>query len=131
MDKTRFRKVDEYIRAQEPAARRSLRLIRQVARKAAPEAEEVISYNMPAMKFHGILLYYAAHTGHIGLYAMPGAIKAFKEKIEKYVSSKATIQFPLSDPLPVKLISDIVKFRVKENLIKAQSKKLKTARAHK
>ena len=125
MDKTRFQSVDEYIKAQPAVARRGLKLLRQTINQAAPDAIEVISYNMPALKFHGILLYYAAHTNHLGLYAMPGAIIAFREKIAKYVSSKATIQFPFGEPLPVKLISEIVKFRVKENLLKAQSTKLK------
>jgi uncharacterized protein YdhG (YjbR/CyaY superfamily) len=129
MDKTRFQSVDEYIKAQPAIARPGLKLLRQTINKAAPDSIEVISYNMPALKFHGMLLYYAAHTSHLGLYAMPGAIIAFREKIEKYVSSKATIQFPFDEPLPVKLIRDIVKFRVKENLareslkLKAQSKK--------
>jgi len=116
MEKTRFQTVDEYIKAQPVAARPALKLLRQTVNKAAPDAEEVISYNMPALKFHGVLLYYAAHTSHIGLYAMPGAIIAFKEKISKYVTAKATIQFPYTEPLPVKLITDVVKFRLKENL---------------
>ncbi len=131
MDKTRYQSVEEYINAQPAVARPALKLLRQTINKAAPDAVEVISYNMPALKFHGILLYYAAHTSHLGLYAMPGAIIAFREKIEKYVSSKATIQFPFGEPLPVKLITEIVKFRVRENLsreglkLKAQSLKLR------
>ena len=72
-----------------------------------------------------MLLYYAAHTSHLGLYAMPGAIIAFREKIQKYVSSKATIQFPFNEPLPLKLITEIVKFRVKENLSREESRRLK------
>jgi uncharacterized protein YdhG (YjbR/CyaY superfamily) len=122
MDKTRFQTVDEYIKAQPAVAKPGLKLLRQTIKKAAPDGEEVISYNMPAVKFHGILLYYAAHTSHMGLYAMPGAIIAFKEKISKYVTAKATIQFPYNEPLPLKLITDIVKFRVKENLMKKSLK---------
>jgi uncharacterized protein YdhG (YjbR/CyaY superfamily) len=125
MDKTRYQSVDEYIKAQRAVARPALKLLRETINNAAPDAVEVISYNMPALKFHGILLYYAAHTAHLGLYAMPGAIIAFREKIAKYVSSKATIQFPYSDLLPVKLITDIVKFRVKENLSREEGLKLK------
>ena len=135
MDKIKFQSIDEYIAAQPSVARPALKLLRQTINKAAPDAVEVISYNMPALKFHGILLYYAAHTAHLGLYAMPGAIIAFKEKIAKYVSSKATIQFPFDEPLPVKLVTEIVKFRVKENLsreslkLKAKSPKPKKHKA--
>ena len=128
MDKTRFQSVDEYIRAQPAVARPGLKLLRQTINKAAPDAVEVISYNMPALKCNGMLLYYAAHTSHLGLYAMPGAIIAFRQKIAKYVSSKATIQFPLGEPLPVKLISEIVKFRVEENLTRSRLK-AKSAKA--
>jgi uncharacterized protein YdhG (YjbR/CyaY superfamily) len=125
MNNSRFTTVDEYIKAQPAAVKAGLKLIRQTVKKAAPDAEEVISYNMPAYKFHGMLLYFAAHTAHIGLYAMPGAIIAFKEKIKMFVTSKGTIQFPVDKPIPVKLINDIVKFRAKENIEKAKMKKAK------
>ena len=118
MDKTRFTTVDEYIAAQEAAARPGLKLLRQTIKKNAPGAEEIISYNMPAYKFHGMLAYFAAHTSHIGFYAMPGALIAFKDKLRLYKTSKGTIQFPFTYPMPAKLITDIVKFRVKENLEK-------------
>jgi uncharacterized protein YdhG (YjbR/CyaY superfamily) len=123
MDKIRFSTVDEYIKAQTAEFRPGLKLLRKIVRESAPEAEEVISYNMPAYKFHGILLYFAAHTEHIGLYAMPGAIIAFEDKIRKYKTSKGTIQFPKTEPLPAKLIADIVKFRMRENLLKKSLKK--------
>ena len=118
MDKTRFTTVDEYIAVQGAAARPGLKLLRQIIKKNAPEAEEIISYNMPAYKFHGMLAYFAAHTSHIGFYAMPGAVIAFKDKLRLYKTSKGTIQFPFTNPMPAKLITDMVQFRVKENLEK-------------
>ena len=100
--------------------------------KAVPEAEELISYQMPAYKFHGILLYFAAYSSHFGFYAMPEAIIRFKDKLKTYKTSKGTIQFPVGKPLPLSLISEIVKFRVKENLdrtaMKEQEKKKKTVK---
>jgi uncharacterized protein YdhG (YjbR/CyaY superfamily) len=116
MEKTRFLSVDEYISSQPASHRPGLKQLRQTIRKAAPQAEEVISYNMPAYKFQGILVYFAAHTAHIGFYALPGPLIAFKEKLKSYTTSKGTVQFPLGKALPVKLIQDMVLFRVKENL---------------
>jgi len=125
MDTIRFQTVDEYIKAQNPAFRPGLKLLRQTIRKAAPEAEEVISYNMPAYKLNGILVYFAQHQSHIGFYALPHAITSFDEEIRKYKTSKATIQFPNNNPLPVKLLTKIVKFRVKENLERTAARKLR------
>jgi uncharacterized protein YdhG (YjbR/CyaY superfamily) len=116
--KKEFKTVDEYIASFPETIIKGLEQIRQTVRKTAPDAEECISYQMPAMKYHGILLYYAAFTKHYGLYAMPGAIKEFKDKLTPYELSKGTIRFPYTKPLPIKLITDIVKFRVKENLAK-------------
>jgi uncharacterized protein YdhG (YjbR/CyaY superfamily) len=118
--KTEFKNIDEYISSQPANVRASLEKIRQTIRKAAPEAEEVISYQMPAFKFHGVLVYFAAFKNHLSLFPTSSAIKAFKEKLESYACSKGTIKFPLDKPIPVKLITEIVKFRVKENLEKKQ-----------
>lgn len=115
--------IKEYISLQPKEVQKGLKEMYQLVKKNAPGAEEVISYGMPAFKLHGILLYFAAASEHYGLYAMPGAIKAFKDRLEKYGTSKGTIRFPFGKPLPKKLIADIVKFRVKENVQREALKK--------
>ena len=90
--------------------------------KSAPNAEEIISYGMPAFKLHGMLLYFAAFKKHIGFYPFASTIKEFAKEIEGYKSATGYVQFPLDRPLPLKLISKMVKFRVKENINKAKGK---------
>ena len=92
--------------------------MRQTIKKAAPEAQEVISYNMPAYKYYGMLVYFAAYKNHIGFYATPTGHSEFKEELSVYKQGKGSVQFPLSKPLPLDLILRIVQFRVKENLKK-------------
>ena len=93
-----------------------LEKLRRTIRKAAPEAQEVISYQMPAFKYQGILVYFAAYKNHIGFYPTPTGIAAFKKELSAYQTSKGTVRFPIDKPLPLDLTSKIVKFRVKENL---------------
>ncbi len=107
--------VDEYIAGQEPLQKTVLEQVRALIKKMVPKAEEVISYGMPAFKDGGVLVWYAAYTKHLGLYPRPNAIAAFKDKLAGYKMSKGAIQFPIDQPLPVKLITGIVKFRIKEN----------------
>jgi len=115
---------DDYIsRFPEEIAER-LKAIRQTIGKAAPEAAEFISYSMPLYKFKGRLIYFAAHTNHIGLYAMGSAIETFKDELDGYKLSKSTIQLQNDEPLPLDLIGRIAKFRVIENLKKAGRNKL-------
>jgi len=90
--------------------------LRATILKAASGAEEVISYNMPAYRLNGMLVYFAAHSNHIGFYPTPSAIEKFSEELKEFKTSKGAIQFPLDKPLPTKLIEKIVQFRVKENL---------------
>jgi len=119
----RFNTVDEYLSALPVKARKHMDQIRLTVKHLVPEAEEVISYNMPAFKFHGMLLYYAAHQNHIGFY--PGNSKLvtqLKEELKTYETSIGTIKFPLDKPLPIGLIKKIVEQRAKENLEKAQTK---------
>jgi len=116
--KTEITSIDEYIVAQPIKVRAALKNLRQTIRKAAPDAEEVISYQMPAFKFHGVLVYFAAFKNHFGFYPTSSVVKAFKEKLSSFEVSKGTIKFQLDKPVPVKLITEIVKFRVKENLEK-------------
>ena len=114
--RTKFKTVDEYFSSL-PANTRSIMVeLRKEIKKIVPEAEEVISYNIPAFKFHGLLIWYAAFKEHVSLFPKTTAIKAFEEELSKYMVSKGTIQFPVNKPIPFGLITKIVKFRVKENL---------------
>lgn len=122
--KTKFITVDEYIDSLPPKAKKAVIEMRRIVRAAAPEAIEVISYNMPALKYHGMLLYYAAWKEHVGLYGSMGTLtKVFAKELSRYVFSKGTIQFPLDNPLPEKLIQKLVHFRVNENKEKGEAKR--------
>ncbi len=114
--KTTFKDIDEYIAIQTPEVQILLEQMRQTIKKAAPEAQEVISYNMPAFKYHGMLVYFAAYKNHIGFYATPTGHSEFAAELSVYKQGKGSVQFPLNKPLPLDLILRIVQFRVKENL---------------
>ena len=117
--------VDEYIADQPHSTQKMLKQMRAAIRKSAPDAEEVLSYHMPAYKYHGMLTYFAAHTHHIGLYPMPSAILQFEKELSPYKTAKGSIQFLLNQPLPIKLIEKIIRFRTRENLEKADLKQKK------
>ena len=110
----KYKSIDEYHAAFTPEIRKLLDKMRSTIRSAAPDAGETISYNMPAFKQDKVLVYYAGYAKHIGFYPTSSPIVAFKEQIAKYKTSKGAIQFPLDEPLPEKLIKEIVKFRLKE-----------------
>ena len=114
--------VNEYIAAFEPHIQERLQQMRQAIKKAAPAAEELISYRMPAYKYHGVLVYFAGYKNHTGFYATPTGHAAFKELLAVYKEGKGSVQFPHNQPLPLALISRIVKFRVKENLEREKTK---------
>jgi len=119
--------IDAYISVQPENVKVILEKLRKTIKDAAPESEEVISYQMPAFKFHGILVYFAAWKNHIGFYPVSSAISKFKKELSAYESAKGSVKFPLDKPMPFTLISKIVKFRMKENLEKAKLKsKVKT-----
>jgi len=99
-----------------------LEKLRSTIQKAAPEAEELISYKMPAYKYHGMLVYFAAFKNHIGFYATPTGHKEFEKELAPYKQGKGSVQFPLNKPLPFPLIAKIVNFRVRENLENFQNK---------
>jgi len=113
-----FKDIDSYIAEQVPDVRERLELIRQAIKTTVPKAEEVISYGMPAFKYHGMLVYFAAFKNHIGFYALPSGNAAFQKELSVYKQGKGSIQFPLDKPLPLALIKKIVKYRVKENIEK-------------
>jgi uncharacterized protein YdhG (YjbR/CyaY superfamily) len=123
--KASFRTIDEYIAGFPAATQRKLREMRAVIRAAAPQAEEKISYQLPAFALKGNLVYFGAFTGHIGFYPAPRGIEAFKAELSKYEGAKGTVRFPLDKPLPARLIARIVRFRVAENLEKAAKKSRK------
>ena len=108
--------VAAYIARFPRAVQAALRRVRSSIRHAVPAAEEVISYQIPAFKLHGKpVLYFAAWKEHYSIYpSNTRLVAAFKDELAKYERSKGTIRFPLSDPVPVKLIERIAKFRAKE-----------------
>ena len=116
--------IGQYIFSQPREIQPLLQNMREIIKNVAPEAVEVISYSMPAFKFHGkILCYFAAHKNHIGFYATPSANIFFAEELKDYKTSKGTIQFPYEKPLPYNLIEKIVLYKANELLISAPKKK--------
>jgi len=116
--KKKFETVDEYIASFPKNVQVILEELRQAIKAVAPTAEETISYQMPAFKQNGVLVWFAAFKSHIGFFPKVSAIEAFKEKLSAYQTSKGTIQFPIDEPIPFDLIKEIVRFRVKENTCK-------------
>lgn len=116
MAKTNFKSVDDYIAAQPEGAKGILGQVRSTIRKAVPRAEEVISYQIPAYKLHrGAVLYFAGWKQHYSLYPISKRVlAAFKGELAVHEVNKNTIRLPLSQPVPVKLIGRIAKFRAKE-----------------
>lgn len=111
--------VEEYISNLPVKIQVVLKKLRKIIKESSPEIQEIISYNMPAYKLNGrILLYFAVHKEHIGLYAMPSANIKFKRELTNYETSKGGIRFPFDKQIPYDLIEKIVKFRIKENLKK-------------
>jgi uncharacterized protein YdhG (YjbR/CyaY superfamily) len=113
---------NEYIANFPLATQKILKQVRSTIKKAAPKAKEIISYGMPAFTLNGHLVYFAGYKNHIGLYALPSGHAAFKKELAGYKKGKGSVQFPLDEPMPLKLITQIVKFRVKENLAKVKKK---------
>jgi uncharacterized protein YdhG (YjbR/CyaY superfamily) len=116
MAKTDFKSVDEYLASKPEAVRRALTRVRSIVRKAMPGAEEVISYQIPAIRLYGRpVLYFAGWKEHYSLYPSTDRLAAlFKDDLARYEVTKGTIRFPLAAPVPVKLIERIARFRVKE-----------------
>jgi len=114
--------TDTYILSFPEDIQQRLEIIRQTIREAAPDAIEKISYAMPAFYLNGNLVYYAAYQNHIGFYPTSSGIEMFKDEFRDYTFSKGTIQFPHDKPLPLELITKIVRFRVNEALGKAKKK---------
>ena len=118
--------IDSYIAQFEPEVRAVLEQVRTTIRAAAPDASECISYQMPAFKQEGIIVFFAAWKNHIGLYPPIQGDAALEKAIARYAGPKGNLQFPLEEPMPLKLIGRIVKLRLKQNLAKAAAKRKKT-----
>jgi uncharacterized protein YdhG (YjbR/CyaY superfamily) len=110
-----FKSIDEYIATFPLDIQTLLQQLRAVIHEAAPQAEETISYQMPAFRQNGVLVYFAAFKNQIGFFPTAAGIEALKDKLSGYKTSKGTIQFPLDQPLPLDLIKEIVRARVKQN----------------
>jgi uncharacterized protein YdhG (YjbR/CyaY superfamily) len=107
--------IDKYISGFPEEVQEKLRQLRETIQQAAPEAGETINYAMPTFTLKGNLVHFAAYTNHIGFYPAPSGIAAFMDELQIYKWAKGSVQFPLNKPLPLDLISRIVKFRVIEN----------------
>ena len=118
-----FTTIDEYIATFPEDVQQKLQALRQVIKEAAPQAEEAISYGMPAFKLHGNLVHFAAFKNHIGFYPTPSPIETFSDELSPYNVSKGAIQFPKDQPMPLDLIRRIVLNRVQANQEKQANKK--------
>ena len=117
--------IDEYIAACPKNVQKMLKELRKTIKAAAPGAQEKISYQIPTFYLKGNLVHFGAFKDHISFFPTSSGIQAFKKELSIYKGAKGTVQFPLDKPLPLKLISKIVKFRVAENLKRAEMKSSK------
>jgi len=115
-----FSDIDSYISSFPEETQKILEKLRATIRKAAPEAKETINYGMPTFTLKGNLVHFAAFKNHIGFYPTPSGIESFKKELSAYEGAKGSVKFPIDKPLPLDLISEIVKFRVKETLQKSK-----------
>ena len=122
METTKANNIDEYIAGFPTNVQDILEGLRATIKKAANEAEETINYAVPTFTLKGNLVHFAAYKNHIGFYPAPSGIDAFKRELSIYKGAKGSVQFPIDKKLPLTLITQIVKFRVKENLEKAAKK---------
>lgn len=122
MKRTHFKSIDQYIKVYPPKVQARMRKLRATIHKAAPTTTEAISYDMPTFKLNGNLVHFAAYAKHIGFYPNPSAIRAFKKDVFKFKWSKGAVQFSHELPLPLELVTKMVKFRVKENLTREKSR---------
>jgi uncharacterized protein YdhG (YjbR/CyaY superfamily) len=120
-----FKNIDDYIATFPKNVQHTLRELRSAIKESAPEAEETISYGMPTFKLNGNLVHFAAYEKHIGFYPTASAILAFKERLSIYKQSKGAVQFPIDGPIPLDIVREMVRFRVKENLTKGARRRKK------
>lgn len=125
INKPTIKSTDEYIGQFSPEIQELLTKVRHVIKEAVPEATEKISYQMPTFYLYENLVHFAVNKHHIGLYPTPSGVEGFKDRLTIYKTSKAAIQFPIDQPLPYELISEIAKYRASESRAKAEEKKNK------
>jgi uncharacterized protein YdhG (YjbR/CyaY superfamily) len=123
MDNSSPANIDEYIGRYPKEIQVILRKIRVTIQKAAPDAKEAISYQIPTFKLGGNLVHFAAFSTHISFFPTSSGIAKFKKELGVYETSKGTVSFPIEKPIPYGLISKITKYRVMENIEKAKKKK--------
>jgi len=122
--KATFNSIDEYIETFPEDIQKILKELRETIKAAAPEAGETISYGIPTFTLNGrYLIYFAGWKNHISIYPIPTGTEAFNKQISKYVEGKGTLKFPIDKPLPLKLITQMVKLKVAENLKRTDKKK--------
>jgi uncharacterized protein YdhG (YjbR/CyaY superfamily) len=121
MGKPAPKSFDQYVKLHPEPVRRLLVKMREAIQRSAPKATETISYGMPAFAQDGILVWFAAHKSHIGFYPRVAALVAFKKDLAAYKSSKGAVQFPFDEPLPLGLVSRIVRFRLQQNQAKKKN----------
>lgn len=121
-----FNSIDAYIATFPEDVREKLEVMRATIRAAAPDAQEKISYQIPTFTLKGNLVHFAAFKNHIGFYPTGSAREAFHDELSAYAGAKGTVRFPMDEPLPLDLISRIVRFRVAANLAKAAAKSRNT-----
>ncbi|HEU4766955.1 MAG TPA: DUF1801 domain-containing protein [Pyrinomonadaceae bacterium] len=114
--------IDEYIEGFPSDVQKILQKIRKTIRKAAPAAEEAISYAIPTFKLNGYLIYFAGFQRHVSVYPAPRGVKEFEADMARYQAGKGTVRFALDEPVPYELITRIVKYRAGENLVRASAK---------
>jgi uncharacterized protein YdhG (YjbR/CyaY superfamily) len=119
--------IDDYIRAEAAPIRKVLKQMRTLVRKHAPRATEKLAWGMPTLYLEGNLLHFAAFKNHMSLFPGPDAIRHFTPKLKRFTTSKGTIQMPYEEPIPTKLVTEIVKFCVRRNLAEARARKKKKA----
>jgi len=128
IDRVTPKSIDEYIAQFPPEVQAVLERIRTTIRSAAPEAQEVISYRIPAFTLNGVLVYFAAFKEHIGLYPPVSGNARLEKAISPYAGEKGNLRFPLDRPMPYSLIEQIVKYRVKQNVAKTAARRLTKSR---
>jgi uncharacterized protein YdhG (YjbR/CyaY superfamily) len=118
-----FADIDSYIASFPPEVQEKLEQIRNAIRQSAPEATEAIKYAIPTSVWHGNLVHFAAFKSHIGFYPAPTGMAEFEKELAPYKQGKGSVQFPMSEELPLSLVSKIVAFRIRENSKKQKGKK--------
>jgi len=118
MNKKAPKSIDDYVDRFPKETQQLLRKMRLTIRRAAPKAKESISYGMPTFTLDGNRVYFAAFKNHIGFYPIPSGVETFKKELARYKQGKGSVQFPIDEPLPLALVSRIVKFRMKQDASK-------------